>query len=37
MGVQRGKKDKIDAMRNALYAQRCQDEMKLYVPPTTYC
>ena len=33
MGVQRGKNDKIDAMRIALYAQRCQDEMKLYEPP----
>jgi Transposase. len=33
MGVQRGKNDKIDAIRIALYAQRCQDEMKLYEPP----
>jgi transposase len=33
MGVQRGKNDKIDAMRIALYAQRCQDEMNLYESP----
>jgi transposase len=33
MGVQRGKNDKIDAMRIALYAHRYQDEMKLYEPP----
>lgn len=33
MGVQRGKNDRIDAIRIALYAQRCQDEMKLYEPP----
>jgi transposase len=33
MGVQRGKNDKIDAIRIALYAQRCQDELKLYEPP----
>jgi transposase len=33
MGVQRGKNDKIDAIRIALYAQRCQGELKLYEPP----
>jgi transposase len=33
MGVQRGKNDKIDAIRIALYAHRCQEEMKLYEPP----
>ncbi|MEO8403673.1 MAG: IS110 family transposase [Chitinophagaceae bacterium] len=33
MGVQRGKNDKIDAIRIALYAQRCQDEMKIYEAP----
>lgn len=33
MGVQRGKNDKIDAIRIALYAQRHQDDMKLYDPP----
>jgi transposase len=33
MGIQRGKNDKIDAIRIALYAQRNQDEMKLYEPP----
>ena len=35
MGVQRDKNDKIGAMRIALYAQRCQDEMKLYEPLLT--
>ncbi|RYY68499.1 MAG: IS110 family transposase [Chitinophagaceae bacterium] len=33
MGVQRGKNDKIDAIRIALYAQRHQEDMKLYEPP----
>ena len=33
MGIQRGKNDKIDAIRIALYAQRNQDEMKLYELP----
>jgi hypothetical protein len=35
MGVQRDKNDKIGAMRIALYAQLCQDEMKLYEPLLT--
>src|SRR5688572_14572316 len=33
MGIQRGKNDKIDAIRIALYAHRNQDDMKLYDPP----
>jgi transposase len=33
MGIQRGKNDKIDAIRIALYAQRCQNEMKIYQSP----
>lgn len=33
MGIQRGKNDKIDAIRIALYAQRNQEDMKLYEPP----
>jgi len=33
MGVQRGKNDKIDAIRIVLYAQRHQEDMKLYDPP----
>ena len=33
MGAQRGKNDKIDAIRIALYAQRHQEDMKLYDPP----
>jgi transposase len=33
MGVQRGKNDKIDAIRIALYAHRHQEDMMLYDPP----